>query len=163
MATVDVSRGTPLTLPDFVLHGRSRSEPMSRPVLGLPLRRTIPMEVHSMLDYSAAGAFAASAAMASTPEAKAVGLALSGTVAGVSLLTDYDLSLAKLIPIEVHEAADYLYGVSAVLAPFVLGYWKKDPAAAATQIFTGLTGIIGSLFTDYRAATNKTWRGWPTR
>lgn len=163
MATVDTSRGIPLMIPDFVLHGRSKSEPLSKPVMGLPLKRAIPMEVHSVLDYMSAGSLAASAAVARTPEAKAVGVALSSAVAGVSLLTDYDLSLAKVIPIEVHEAADYLYGFSAVAAPFVLGYWKKDPVAAATQIFTGVTAILGSLFTDYRAATDKTWKGWPRR
>jgi hypothetical protein len=73
---------------------------------------------------------------------------------GVSLCTDYRLSAAKLIPIEVHEVIDYAWGAANVALPFVLGYWKRDPLVASLQIGTGLLTIAGSLFTDYRS-----WRG----
>lgn len=163
MASVDVSNGIPLMLPDFMLRSRQKQEPLSKPVAGLPLRRTLPMEVHSVLDYVSAGSLAASAAMAETDEARMTGIALAAALGGVSLFTDYDLSLAKLIPIEVHEMGDYLGGLSAIAAPFLFGYWKKDRAAAVAQVFTGISVILTSLFTDYRAATAKTWGGWPRR
>ena len=40
----------------------------------------------------------------------------------------------------------------AIAAPFVLGYYKKDPAIAAIHVMLGASTILVSLFTDYRAA-----------
>ncbi len=128
----------------------------SKPVLGLPLARIVPQDVHSGLDYAGALAYFASAWLARTPEARAVGLLLGSSVAGVSLVTDYDLSAAKLVPIEVHEVLDHASGLSAAAAPLVLGYAKKDPVAAVVQIATGLLTVVASLFTDYRATAGVT-------
>jgi hypothetical protein len=33
-----------------------------------------------------------------------------------------------VIPIEVHETIDHVWGAAAIAAPFVFGYWKKAPA-----------------------------------
>jgi hypothetical protein len=77
--------------------------------------------------------------------------------ASASALTDYRLSLAKVIPIEVHEALDYAVGLGAIAAPFLLGYRRKDRMASWLHIATGLTVIVGSLFTDYRAKRGVTW------
>jgi len=124
----------------------------SKPLLGmLPLARLVPQDTHSVLDYLAGMALLASAKVARTPAARAAGmtLALSGT--GVSLLTDYRLSAAKLIPIEAHEVADYGVGLGAIAAPFVLGYARKDPLASLLQVATGILTCVTSLFTDYRA------------
>ena len=130
----------------------------SKPVLGiLPLARVIPQDVHSVADYLCAGAFMMSAKLARTSRARAAGMTLAMSDAGVSLLTDYRLSAAKLVPIEVHEIADHVTGFSAVAAPFVLGYAKTDPVAAAIQIVTGLGMIVASLFTDYRASKGITF------
>jgi len=130
----------------------------SKPLLGiLPIARVIPQDVHSVADYVSGAAFLLSAKLARTSRARACGtmLALSGT--SVSLLTDYRLSIAKLVPIEVHEASDHLVGLSGVVAPFVLGYAKKDPIASAIQIVTGLAVCVASLFTDYRASKGVTY------
>ena len=137
-----------------VVHGELRpwARIPSKPVLGmLPLARVVPQDVHSVQDYLVAGAYAFSASIARTPEAKATGALLGASVLGTSLVTDYRLSLAKIVPIEMHEVADHVSGLSAVIAPFALGYWKKDPIASVIQIVSGISTIIGSLFTDYRA------------
>jgi hypothetical protein len=124
----------------------------AKPLFGvLPLRRAIPQDVHSVMDYVSAAAYALSAKLALTDRGRAVGLALGTSVAGVSLLTDYHLSAAKVIPIELHELLDHATGASAIAAPFVLGYVKRDPVAAAIQIATGVGVVLASLFTDYRA------------
>jgi hypothetical protein len=60
-------------------------------------------------------------------------------------------SLAKVIPIEAHEAIDYAFGISAVTAPFLFGYYKTAPRVAALHVLTGLGTMLSSLFTDYRA------------
>lgn len=128
----------------------------SKPVLGLPLARIVPQDIHSGMDYASSLAYLASAWLARTPEARAMGLALGSSVAGVSLVTDYKLSAVKLLPIEVHEVLDHASGLSAAAAPFVLGYAKKDPVAAVVQIATGLLTVVASLFTDYRASNGVT-------
>jgi hypothetical protein len=129
-----------------VSHGRP-----SRPLWGLPLRRVISQDVHSLLDYSSGLALFASAALAKRPAAMWAGVALGSALIGVSALTDYRLSLAKLVPIEAHEVSDYLGGLSAVAAPFAFGYGKRSRAATWLQLSVGLGTILASLFTDYRA------------
>lgn len=118
----------------------------------LPIRRLIPQDVHSVLDYSN-GLMVAMAGLASNRrEAKIAGAVLGASVISVSLLTDYRLSLAKLISIEAHEVLDYAWSASVIAAPFVLGYRKRAPLAAMIQFATGAATILGSMFTDYRAA-----------
>jgi hypothetical protein len=65
------------------------------------------------------------------------------------------VSVAKLVPIEVHEVADYVWGATAIAAPFLLGYWKTSPKVAIVHIAAGVGSILGSLVTDYRAYTRR--------
>jgi hypothetical protein len=130
----------------------------AKPVLGsLPLARVIPQDVHSVLDYVHSAAFFASASMARTKRAKAVGVALGLGIGGTSLVTDYRLSAVKALPIEAHETLDYASGIAAIAAPFVLGYVKKDPIAAMLHIGLGIGTLVTSLVTDYRAEKGITW------
>ncbi len=125
----------------------------SKPVFGvLPLARVVPQDIHSLMDYAAGGTCLATALLADTTSARVASAALGASVVCVSAMTDYRLSAVKLIPIEVHEVIDHVWGLAAIAAPFVLGYWKKDPAIAAVHVLTGASTIIASLFTDYRAA-----------
>ena len=134
---------------------------VSKPVLRvLPLARVVPQDLHSVMDYLHGVGFMASARVARTGRARAVGMALGLGLTGASLVTDYRLSAVKLLPIEVHETLDYAGGLTAIAAPFVLGYVKKDPIAAMIHIGLGLGTLVMSLFTDYRASKGVTW---PTR
>lgn len=134
---------------------------VSPPLLGLPLKRVIPQDIHSMLDYQGALTTAISGAM-SGGAAATVGTILGVAGLGVSLLTDYRLSVKKVIPIEVHEAIDYIWSAATIAAPFVFGYFKKAPLAAAAHIMVGVSTILGSLVTDYRAAKGIHWSNSPT-
>ncbi len=140
----------------------------SKPLFGvLPLARLVPQDVHSVMDYVSSAGFVASALLARTSAARMVGFALASGVAGASLVTDYRLSLAKLLPIEIHEMLDHQAGLSAAAAPFVLGYAKKDRLAALVQIAVGLTMCAAALVTDYRASKGVTFprrsKGGPFR
>lgn len=129
----------------------------ARPLLGvLPVRRFIPQDIHSLLDYSNAFTVAG-AVLGADSTARTAGIALGLSVAGVSLLTDYRLSVRKLIPIEVHEALDYGWALATIAAPFVFGYARRSPLAAIIHIATGVSTILGSLFTDYRAQVGVKW------
>jgi hypothetical protein len=138
----------------------------AKPVMGrLPLARVIPQDVHSVLDYVHSACFAASAMVARTDRARAVGIVLGVGLGGTSLTTDYRLSAAKRLPIETHEKVDYVTGLAAIAAPFLLGYAKKDPLAAMLHIGLGLGTLVTSLLTDYRGDKGVSWpmrsRGGP--
>lgn len=129
----------------------------SRRLLGLPLKRLVPQDVHTVGDHAVTLANVVAAHWANSADAKGVALALAGSALVVNLLSDYRLSLAKVVPIEVHEGFDHLWGATNLLAPFLLGYYRKSPVAAAIQVVTGAVTILESLFTDYRAATGVRW------
>lgn len=131
----------------------------SKPILlgALPIARVVPQDVHSVLDYGIAAGLAASAIVARTNTARVVGGLLSVGMGGASAITDYRLSVAKVLPIETHERLDFAGGIAAVAAPFVLGYVKKDPIAAAIHVGIGVATIVTSLFTDYRASLGVAW------
>lgn len=123
----------------------------SLPLFGrLPLARLIPQDVHSVVDYLN-GVMVGVGLGARDPRAKIASLVLGSSVVSVSALTDYRLSLAKVIPIEAHEAIDHAWGLTAIAAPFVLGYWKTSPKTALAHVATGAMTILASLLTDYRA------------
>jgi hypothetical protein len=131
----------------------------SQPLLGvLPLRRLIPQDLHSVLDYGAALILLGSALVFRSRRARAVGAGLGSTVCGFSLLTDYRMSLFKLIPIEAHEGLDYAFALTSLAAPFALGYAKKDRGATRFAVGAGLGSLAVAMLTDYRAA-----RGIPAR
>lgn len=124
----------------------------ARPLFGvLPLARIIPQDVHSVADY-ASGATVGVGLLSADPRAKAASGVLAASILMVSATTDYRLSLAKILPIETHEVLDHLWGISAIAAPFVLGYWRTSPKVAFAHMVSGLSTIVTSLMTDYRAA-----------
>jgi hypothetical protein len=125
----------------------------SRPLLGaLPIMRLIPQDVHSVMDYMNGIATGAGALLApDDPAAMAASWILAGSIIGVSAMTDYRLSIAKVIPIEIHETLDYVWGFTAIAAPFVLGYWKTSPTVGLMHVIAGVGTILESMITDYRA------------
>lgn len=123
-----------------------------RPLFGrLPLLYLVPQDVHSIADYASASSCMSPAFFAETTAARAASIAIGASYAATSAVTDYRLSLAKLIPIEAHQVLDYVVGFTQIAAPFLFGYFKKDRMAAVTHIMTGAMVIGLSLVTDYRA------------
>lgn len=127
----------------------------SKPVLGLPLLRWIPQDCHAFMDYANGLATASTALVTDDSRARLASITLASLVTGISAVTDYRVSVAKLVPIEVHEVADYVWGATAIAAPFVLGYWKSSPKVALAHVIAGLGSIAGALVTDYRAYTRR--------
>jgi hypothetical protein len=131
---------------------RPSSKVPSKPLFGmLPLARLVSQDVHSMLDYGAAAAYFVTALIAKCPEARATSLLLAADLAGISLSSDVRLALARRIPVELHELMDHASGAFAIVAPFLLGYARKDPKVTAVHVTTGALSILASLTTDYRA------------
>ncbi len=131
----------------------------SRPLAGrLPLARTIPQDVHSVMDYATAVVAGVAGLTADDDAARTCGLALMGVGAATAAVTDYKLSLAKVLPIEGHEVADYVWSLAAIASPFLFGYRRRAPLAAALHIGMGVSMLAASLFTDYRAMRGVSFR-----
>jgi hypothetical protein len=129
---------------------------LSKPLFGvLPISRYIPMDCHSIMDYVDGASAGAGALMTDDPAARIASIALAASSIGVSAMTDYRLSAARVIPIEAHEAIDYAWGIAAIAAPFVFGYWKRAPRVALMHVVAGAGTLLSSLFTDYRAYSKR--------
>jgi hypothetical protein len=130
----------------------------AQPLLGrLPLRRLVPQDVHSLLDYQGALTVAGVGLLSGSNAARTAGLALGGMNLVTSLLTDYRLSVKKVVPIEVHEVIDHVWGLSVIAAPFVFGYSRRSRLATVVQVLVGASTILASLYTDYRAQRGVQW------
>lgn len=119
----------------------------------LPVARVIPQDFHSVLDYAGGAALLLAGAASDDGVAKACGIGLGMAVIGTSLMTDYRLSVSKRVPIEVHEVADHVSGLGAILTSFAFG--RRGKGARVVHLLVGLTTIVGSLFTDYRAFSRR--------
>jgi hypothetical protein len=129
----------------------------------LPLRRRLPQNLHSVLDYQGALAVAGVGLLSGRGAARTASLVLGCSGLGVSLLTDYRLSLLKLLPIEVHEAIDYVWSFGVIAAPFLFGGSRRSRFATWVHVLVGVRTLAVSLFTDYRAQRGVQWvRGQPT-
>lgn len=147
----------PLTIEvDFPVDDRPLSHGVpARSLAGLPLARAIPQDVHSIIDYATALAVGVAGFIAGTRRARIACRMIGGAGFAQSLASDYRLSAIKLLPIELHEARDYVWGAVNIAAPFALGYRKRDRVASVVQFVAGATVILAALFTDYR--------GWKRR
>ncbi len=139
---------------DRIEHGlRFPAKPVpSKPLLGLfPLARAVPQDVHSVVDYAAAASALGGAVFANSPGALVASITLGSAIAASTALSDTHLSPTHVLPVEAHEALDYVIGAAFIAAPFALGYRKKSPITSALHIAAGAMLIATSLVTDYRA------------
>lgn len=70
---------------------------------------------------------------------------------GISLITSYPLSIAKVVPFPVHGTIEAISAVGFILAPFLLGF-SDVPAARNFFIIGGIALGILFLVTNYAAA-----------
>jgi hypothetical protein len=83
---------------------------------------------------------------------------LAALQGGMSLLTAYPLSVAKIIPFQVHGAIELLAGIFAFVSPWLFGFSHVD-AARNFFIVSGVALSIVWLVTDYRSAYTTTSYG----
>ncbi len=113
--------------------------------------RFISSSLHGMLDYAAAVVLIAVPLMLNFQATSALALWLS-VLAGVllvaySLITDYGLSVVKLIPFNVHLILDALAGVAFLIAPFLFGF---EGLIRWFYLANGLIVLLLVLTTDAR-------------
>ena len=115
--------------------------------------------IHGYLDYIAVALLALAPTLFGFSEVPA---AICYFVAvmqlGMSLLTAYPLSLAKLIPFTVHGGVELGVAIALALAPWLFGFSHED-AARSFFIIAGVGLSVVVFVTNYRAADGYRQRG----
>ncbi len=128
--------------------------------------RVIPTKVHGVLDYLSGLLFIASPWLfdfANGGAAQWIPIFVGATILLVSLVTDYELSVAKLVPMPTHLALDVLSGALLAASPWLFGfselvYWP--------HLLLGVAEVGAGLMTrqvpDYRVSTASPTHQRPT-
>lgn len=118
--------------------------------------RPISSRVHGILDYLSGLLFIASPwlfGFANGEFAQWIPIIIGATILVMSLITDYEFSLAKLVPLPVHLSIDILGGALLASSPWLFGFaeWVYWP-----HLLLGIAEIGAGLLTrkvpDYRVS-----------
>ncbi|WP_411725577.1 hypothetical protein [Methyloglobulus sp.] len=103
---------------------------------------------HGYLDYVTVVLFlAAPTLIGLTGVAGALAYALAAIHLAMTLVTDFPLGVAKLLPFSIHGWVERVVGPVLVLLPFALGF---DTAARSFYIVIGIVIVVVGLLTDYQ-------------
>jgi hypothetical protein len=114
-------------------------------------RGPIPLNAHAAMEPLIAAAIIAAPwifGFSSVDDAKAVCIAVGVVMLIAGSLTDWRLSLARLIPIRAHMTTDIVLGALLILAPFVLGF-SDEGGATRFLIVAGLLELTAALLTRW--------------
>lgn len=109
--------------------------------------RPITSRAHAMLDYPLGVLLIASPWILGFSDAGGAAVAVPivvGAVAlGQSLVTDWELSVADLMPLPAHLAMDVVAGVVLAVSPWLFGFSDEGTNAWLPHLLVGL-GLIGA-------------------
>jgi hypothetical protein len=116
----------------------------------MSLAKVVPVMVHGIIDYVVGvilliAPFILGFSNETVPTV--ISMVIGALVIIVSLLTDYPLSAAKLIPVRIHSAADYLVGILLIILPLIL--YIGVTTALVLHLVLGIAAIVVSLITNY--------------
>lgn len=117
--------------------------------------KPISPRIHGMIDYGTSAAVAATPAVLDIPKAaRALFEGLATGYTGLSSVTDYPLSLKRLVPFKIHGAAELAVAAILPAMPWLLGF--ADDRAARNMCFglSALTVVVSAL-TDWDQRSRK--------
>ena len=107
--------------------------------------RFIPTTVHGTLDYLASGVNFAAPALLRLEGAAALAPRVVGSLgAGYSLMTDYELGLARVVPMPAHLALDATKGVFLAASPWLFGFAKDGPRYWLPHVLLGASDVLAA-------------------
>jgi hypothetical protein len=110
--------------------------------------KSISSTQHGYLDYLTVVVFLASPALIGmTGMAGIIAYALAGIHLAMTLITDFPLGAAKLLPFKVHGWVERVIGPVLILLPFGFGF---DAPARVFYIVIGVVIILVGLLTNYQ-------------
>lgn len=110
--------------------------------------RFIPTRIHGVLDYLMGLVLIAVPSVLGLNQGGLqtwLPVALGAGVIGYSLLTDYELSLAKLIPMPIHLGLDIVGGLLLAASPRLFGFAEQ---ARIPYLVLGLVEVVVALVTQ---------------
>jgi hypothetical protein len=114
-------------------------------------RGPIPLNVHAALEPLIALVIIAAPwifGFSDTSDAKVVCIAVGLVMLVAGSITDWRLSIARVIPLRVHLITDLLLGAVLILSPFVLGFSDHGGATRFT-VMAGVLEIVTALSTRW--------------
>lgn len=108
--------------------------------------RFVTRKIHSLLDYPVALSLFAMPFIlglgATHPAAKWLSVATGVAAFVLTLLTDHETGMIRMLPYRLHVAVDRLVGVTFLAAPFVLGFGGLDAAYYWANAIAVLTATV---------------------
>jgi len=108
--------------------------------------RFVTRKIHAFLDYPVAISLMVLPFVlglgAGNPLAKWLAIATGATSFVLTLLTDHELGVFKVVPYKLHVAVDRVVGAVFIAAPFALGFTGLD---AAYYLVNGATVLLVTL------------------
>jgi hypothetical protein len=117
------------------------------------MRKPISPRLHGVLDYTTSATVALAPRLLGFPRpARRLCDSLAASYTGVSAITDYPLSVKRVLPFKAHGAVEVAIGAALPAMPFLLGF--SDHRAARNFCFglTAVTAVVAAL-TDWNAET----------
>lgn len=119
------------------------------------MQKPISPDLHGLLDYSTVLLTAAAPSLVDmSDEAARTCYTLAGGYLALSLLTDYDLSVRRLVPFPAHGAVEGVLGAALPFLPKALGFANDRAGRNFLLGLTALTGVVAAL-TDWRGDTRR--------
>jgi uncharacterized membrane protein HdeD (DUF308 family) len=118
--------------------------------------------MHGMLDYPAGILLIAAPwifGFSDIDAARNVAIIIGALVIVQSLITDYEFSIADILPLSAHLMMDVLAGIVLAASPWIFGFADEGTAAWLPHLVFGLGLLAAGLMTQRERETARTSQG----
>jgi hypothetical protein len=113
------------------------------------MQKPISTRTHGVIDYVMSATFFTLPRMLGwSPEARRLADAAGGLSTAYATVTDYELGVARVLPMKGHLAIDVAQSMGLVSAPLLMP--ARDRGAARTLMVLGLIGLTVGALTETR-------------
>jgi SPW repeat len=124
--------------------------------------RFLPTRVHGFLDYIVGVALIAAPWIFQFSEYRAatvVPIVLGIGLILYSLLTDYELGLARVLPMAMHNLFDIVAGIFLAASPWIFGFADESANVWVPHVIVGIVVIVLGLVTEQHPRDERVRRG----
>ena len=124
--------------------------------------RFLPTRVHGFLDYIVGVALIAAPWIFQFSEYRAatvVPIVLGIGLILYSVLTDYELGLARVLPMAMHNLFDIVAGIFLAASPWIFGFADESANVWVPHVIVGIAVIVLGLVTEQYPRDERVRRG----